>query len=66
MLVPAIKKQTSVCLFYFIKSYDISQTQKSGILKKKRKKKSDFIDLAYIADISVLTNLVIYANIVFN
>ena len=30
-----------------------------------RKKESNFIGLAYIADVSVLTNPVIYANIVF-
>ena len=33
---------------------------------KKKEKKSNSIDLAYIADVSVLTNPVIYANIVFN
>ena len=37
MLISAIKKQTSDCLFYFIKSlYGISQTWKSGITKKKK------------------------------
>ena len=38
MITPAIKKQTSVCSFYFIKSlYDISQTWKSEIMKKNGK-----------------------------
>ena len=63
---PANKKQTSVCSFYFIKSLNgISQTWNSGIMKIKRKKESNSIDLAYIADVSVLTNPVINANIVF-
>ena len=57
MLISAIKKQSSDCPFYFIKTlYGISQTWKSGIMKKKRKKKSNFIVLAYIADVSVSTN----------
>ena len=35
MLTPAIKKKTSICSFYFIKSlYGISQTWKSGITNK--------------------------------
>ena len=57
MLVSAIKKQTSDCSFYFIKSlYGISQTCKSGIIKKKGRKESHSIVLAYIADVSVSTN----------
>ena len=57
MLTSAIKKQTSDCSFYFIKSiYGISQTWKSGIMKNKGKKESNTIVLAYIADVSVSTN----------
>ena len=48
MLISAIKKQTSDCCFYFIKFlYGISQTWKSGIMKKKGKKESNSVDLAY-------------------
>ena len=38
-IISAIKKQTSDCSFYLIKSlYGISKTLKSGIIKKKGKK----------------------------
>ena len=60
MLTSAIKKQTSDCSFYFIKSlYGISQTWKSGIMEKKRKRKAILL-LAYIADVSCLTNRSFY------
>ena len=52
MLTSAIQKQTSVCCSISLNPY-----------VEKRKKG---IDSAYIADVSVLTNPVIHANIVFN
>ena len=58
MLASVNTKQTSVCLFYFIKS--LLWYFKLGIMKKKGKKESNSIDLAYIADVSVLTNSVVY------
>ena len=47
--------------------YGISQTWKSGIMKKKGKKESkSIVSAAYIiADVSVSTNPIMYANIVF-
>ena len=52
MFMSAVKNQSSHCSFYFIKSLNgISQTWKSGIMKKeKEKKESNSIVLAYIAD----------------
>ena len=60
MLPSAIKKQTSVCCSISLNPYMVFQTWKSGIMKKKRKKENNSIDLAYIADVSVLINPVIH------
>ena len=61
MFTSAIKKQTSVCSFYFIKSfkYGISNLEIWNHRKKKRKRKAILL-LAYIADVSCLTNCPFY------
>ena len=54
MFTSAIKKLTSDCSFYFIKSlYGISNLE----IWNHRKKESNSIVLVYIADVSVSTNL---------
>ena len=55
MLTPAMKKQTSYCCSISLNPYMVFQTWKSEITEKKKEKRN-FIDLAYIADVSVLTN----------
>ena len=59
----AIKKQTSVCSFYFIKlnpyNYGISNLEIWNHKEKKGKRKPILL-IAYIADVSCLTNPVIY------
>ena len=63
MFTSAIKKQTSVCCSILLNPYMVFQTWNHG-----RKKESNSIVLiAYIADVSCLTNQAPFnANIVFN
>ena len=66
MLISANKKHTSDCSFHFIKSLLwYFSNLKIWDHKKKGKKRSKSIVLTYIADVSVSTIPVIYANIVF-
>ena len=61
MLTSAIKKQTSVCCSISLNPYMVFQTWKSGISgKKKKKKRKAIVLLAYIADVSCLTNRLLY------
>ena len=71
MFTSAIKKQTSDCCSISLNPYMVFQTWKLtseiGVWnhgKKKRKRKA-ILSLAYIADVSCLTNHPFYANIVF-
>ena len=57
MITSAIKKQTSVCCSISLNPYMVFQTWKSGIIERKRKA---IILLAYIADVSCLTNRSFY------
>ena len=59
MFTSAIKKQTSVCCSISLNPYMVFQTWKSGIMEKKRKRKAILL-LAYIADVSCLTNRPFY------
>ena len=66
MFTSAIKKQTSVCCSISLNPYMVFQTWNMESRKKKEKRKANIL-LAYIADVSCLTNRpLLYANIVFN
>ena len=56
MITSAIKKQTSVCCSISLNPYMVFQTWDHG---KKRKRKAMLL-LAYIADVSFLTNRSFY------
>ena len=56
MFTSAIKKQTSVCCSISFYPYMVFQI---GIMEKKRKRK-EILLLAYIADVSCLTNRSFY------
>ena len=56
MFTSAIKKQTSVCCSISLNPY---RYFKLGIIEKKRKRKAILL-LAYIADVSCLTNRSFY------
>ena len=61
MFTSAIKKQTSDCSFRFIKSfYGISNLEIWKIMEKKKRKRKAILLLAYIADVSCLTNRPFY------
>ena len=65
MITSAIKKQTSDCCSISLNPYMVFQTWKSGITEKKKKGKAILL-LAYIADVSCLTNRpLLNVNIVF-
>ena len=59
MFTSAIKKQTSVCYSISLNYYMVFQTWKSGITKKKEKRKAILL-LGYIADVSCLSNQPFY------
>ena len=60
MITSAIKKQTSDCCSISLNPYMVFQTWNLESWKKKRKKESNSIDLAYIADVSCFTNRSFY------
>ena len=57
MFTSAIKKQTSVCCSISLNPYMVFQAWNHG---KKKKKESNSILLAYIDDVSCLTNCPFY------
>ena len=60
MFTSAIKKQTSdICCSISLNPFIVFQTWKSGIMEKKEKRKAILL-LAYIADVSCLTNRLFY------
>ena len=60
MITSAIKKQTSVCCSISLNPYMVFQTWKSGTTEKKKRKSKAILLLAYIADVSCLTNRSFY------
>ena len=60
MFTSAIKKQTSVCCSNSLNPYMAFQTWKSGIMEEKKEKRKAILLLAYIGDVSCLTNRPFY------
>ena len=57
MITSAIKKQTSVCCSISLNPYTVFQL---GIMKEEKRKRKAILLLAYIADVSCLTNRSFY------
>ena len=60
MFTSAIKKQTSVCCSISLNSYMVFQNLEEKKKKKKKEKRKAILLLAYIADVSCLTNRPFY------
>ena len=63
MITSVIKKQTSVCCSIPLNPYMVFQTWNHG--KKKKRKRKAILLLAYIADVSCLTNRSFYKRPLF-